>query len=188
MDRENIDRLKKALDGVQESLTRRIPVVAVRSPVNLAEEVAAFGHLVDVVSQVRGELRVNGLYDLERNLSSIDSVEKANPGAEDDRRQSDVEFIDQPGVEILEYNVCTAGNPDVSSPGGLAGLPQGALDAVVDEIERRAARPLPRSANLLREDEDAGMKGSLFRPETLSSVEHPLAHDARPCAVEGLLH
>jgi hypothetical protein len=48
MDRENVDRLKKALDGVQESLTRRIPVVAVRSPENLAEEVAALNALLEL--------------------------------------------------------------------------------------------------------------------------------------------
>ena len=48
MDRQDVERLKKTLDGVQESLTRRIPTVAVRSPEDLAGEVAALNALLDL--------------------------------------------------------------------------------------------------------------------------------------------
>jgi hypothetical protein len=52
MDQENVDWLKKALDGVQESLTRRIPVVAVRSPEDLAGEVAALNALLELMMKL----------------------------------------------------------------------------------------------------------------------------------------
>jgi hypothetical protein len=142
---------------------------------------------MDDVSQVRYEWRVDGLNDFERNLSSIDSLEQANPGAEDDRRKRDGEFIDQSSVELLEDYVSTASNADVFSSGDLARLPQGTLDSIINEVERGPAWALPGAANLLGQDEDPSMEGRLVGPETFSSVEHPLAHDAHSGAVEGRL-
>ncbi len=74
---------------------------------------------------------MDGLNDFKPDLSSIDSVEQANPGAEDHRCQRDAEFIDQASVEVLEDYVSTASNADVFSPGRLACLPQGTLDSMV---------------------------------------------------------
>ncbi len=130
---------------------------------------------------------MDGLNGFERNFSSIDSVEQANPGSEDDRGQRDAEFMDQASVEVLEDYVSTASNADIFSPGGLAGLSQGTLDSIIDEVERGPSWALPGLANLLGQDEDPGMDGRLVRPETFSPIKHPFAHDARSGTFEALL-
>ena len=66
-------------------------------------------------------------------------------------------------------------------------LPQCALDSVVDEVERGAARALPGAANLVGQDEDRRMERGFLGPEALSAFEHPLAHDAHAGTLEGLL-
>src|ERR1700737_2419953 len=78
-------------------------------------------------------------------------------------------------------------NPDVPAAHHFARLPQRALDAVVDEVERGSTRALPGTANLLGQDEDGRMKGGLFRPARFPAVEHSLPHDAHAGAVVGLL-
>ena len=62
------------------------------------------------------------------------------------------------------------------------------LDAVVDEVERGPARPLPGVTLLMRHDEDGRVKRRLFGPCVLAGVEHSLAHDARTGALERLPH
>jgi hypothetical protein len=65
---------------------------------------------------------------------------------------------------VLQDRRAAAGDADVAVAGGLAGLVQGALDAVVDEVEGGAAGPLPRVALGVRHDEDRGVEGRLLRP------------------------
>jgi hypothetical protein len=50
----------------------------------------------------------------------------------------------RPGVQVFLDCLAVAGDADVAVAGGLAGLVEGAGDAVVDEVEGCAARPLPR--------------------------------------------
>src|SRR5205814_2995159 len=70
------------------------------------------------------------------------------------------------------------GNADVAVAGGLAGLEQRALDAVVHEVKGGAGRPLPRVTFGVGDDEHRGMERRLLRPGQLAAVEHALAHDA----------
>src|SRR5215469_1798424 len=71
----------------------------------------------------------------------------------------------------------------VAVTGRLAGLEQRALDAVVDEAEGGAARPLPRVTLGVGDDEHRRVERRLPRPCQLAAVEHPLAHDARAGAL-----
>ena len=66
-----------------------------------------------------------------------------------------------------------------SLTGGLAGLVECGLDAVVDEMEGGPARPLPGVALLVRHDEDRRVERRRLRPHLLAGVEHALAHHAR---------
>src|SRR5215212_12200933 len=141
----------------------------------------------DGVPQVRDVRRVNSFSDLRCNLSPVDSVEQADPFAEEDRRQRDGEVIDQARVEVLEDGVGTSRDSDIFTSGDLTRLPQCALDSVVDEVESGLAWALPGTANLLGQDEDRRMEGCFLGPETFSAVEHPLPHDAHAGTVEGLL-
>jgi hypothetical protein len=47
--------------------------------------------------------------------------------------------VDQDGVHVLQDRRAAARDPDVAVASGLAGLVEGVLDAVVDEVERGAA-------------------------------------------------
>src|SRR3954462_13487754 len=77
---------------------------------------------------------------------------------------------------------------DVAVAGGLAGLVERGLDAVVDEVEGGPARPLPGVTLLVRHDEDGRVERRLLRPRLLTGVEHALAHHARAGALERLPH
>src|SRR5205823_11548773 len=79
-----------------------------------------------------------------------------------------------------------AGDADVAVAGGLAGLVERGLDAVVDEVEGGPARPLPGVTLLVRHDEDRRVERRLLRPRLLAEVEHALAHHARAGALERL--
>jgi hypothetical protein len=86
---------------------------------------------------------VDRLHDLDRHLAPVDPLEQPPSCAEEDRRHRDRELVDQASVEILLDDVGAAGDPDIAAAGGLARLPQRALDAVVDEVERGSAGALP---------------------------------------------
>ena len=64
------------------------------------------------------------------------------------------------------------------SPAACAGLVERRLDAVVDEVEGRPARPLPGVTPLVGHDEDRRVERRLLRPHLLACVEHALAHHA----------
>src|SRR4029453_10926934 len=72
--------------------------------------------------------------------------------------------------------------------GGLAGLLERGLDAVVDEVEDGPAQPLPGVTLLVGHDEDRRVERRLRRPRLLAGVEHALAHHARAGALERLAH
>src|SRR5262245_6237351 len=105
--------------------------------------------LLDRVSQMCDQRRVDRIYDLDRNLAPVDPLEQAPPRTEEHRRHRDRELIDQASVEVLLDDVGAAGDPDIPAAGDLARLPQRALDSIVDEVERGATRALPRLAHLL---------------------------------------
>src|SRR6266566_4325406 len=86
-----------------------------------------------------------------------------------------VHALDQAGVEVLQDRLTAAGDADVPVSGRLAGLVEGAVDAVVDEAEGGPARPRPRVTLLVRHHEDRGVEGRLLRPCLLAEVEHALA-------------
>src|SRR5260370_19436741 len=103
-------------------------------------------------------------------------------------RSRDRELVDQASVHVLQDRCAAARDADVSVAGGPAGLVERGLDAVVDEVEGGPARPLPGVTLLVRHDEDRRVERRLLRPRLLPHVEHALAHDARPRALEPLPH
>src|SRR5579872_2283704 len=100
--------------------------------------------------------------------------------------RSDRELVDQAGVHVLQDRCAAARDADVAVAGGLAGLVERGLDAVVDEVEGGPARPLPRVALLVRHDEDRRVERRLLRPRLLAGVKHTLAHHARAGSLERL--
>jgi hypothetical protein len=68
------------------------------------------------------------------------------------------------GVHVLQDRRAAARDADVPVAGGLAGLVERGLDAVVDELEGCPAVPLPGVTLLVRHDEDRGVVRRLIRP------------------------
>lgn len=83
-----------------------------------------------------GERRIDRLDVLDPDPVSIDPVEQAHASAEVHRRQRENELVDQSRIQVLHDDIGPACNPDVPAIRRVAGLPQRALDAVVDEVER----------------------------------------------------
>jgi hypothetical protein len=97
----------------------------------------------------------------------------------------DRELVNQPRVEILLDRIGTSRYVDISISGNLSRSAKCALDAIIDEVERRAAGALPGLAHLIGQNKDGGMKRGLLGPEALAATEHPLSHDADAGALKG---
>src|ERR1700730_17697914 len=144
--------------------------------------------LPDCVGQVGHPLRRLRADLLQGHAARVPVFEQAGSGAEQHAGQSDRELVDQAGVHVLQDGCAAARDADVPVAGGLAGLVERGLDAVVDEVEGGPARPLPGVTLLVRHDEDRRVERRLLRPRLLAEVEHALAHHARAGALERLPH
>ena len=71
-------------------------------------------------------------------LDAPDVLEEPRAGAEQDRRDVDLELVEQPGAEVLLRDLGAARDLDVLVAGGLAREVERGLDAVGDEGERRS--------------------------------------------------
>ena len=94
----------------------------------------------------------------------------------------------RPGL-VFTYSKIVAPPPAIRTSrdaGGLAGLVERGLDAVVDEVEGGPAPPLPGITFRVGHDEDRCVERRLLRPRLLAGVEQALAHHARPGAIERL--
>ena len=63
------------------------------------------------------------------------------------------ELVDQARVDVLQDRCASARDADIPVVVAAVGLLERGLDAVVDEVERRATRPRPRVTLLVRHDE-----------------------------------
>src|SRR5438552_12558427 len=95
------------------------------------------GDPVTEVLDTRGSGR-RLLHELDRR--SVDILEEPRPAAEKHGRERDVELVDEPRAEILVDRLRTAADAHVAALRHRARLPQRALDPIVHEMERRAAR------------------------------------------------
>ena len=118
----------------------------------------------------------------------VHAVEQADAVPEEHGGEGEMELVDQARVEALQDRVGAAGDADVPAAGRLAGPVECAADAVIDEVERGAALPLPRVASLVRHDEHRRVERRVLGPGVLAGVEHALAHHVRAGAVEGPGH
>src|SRR3982074_1562881 len=87
---------------------------------------------------------------------------------------------------MLKNGRAAACDADVPVAGGRAGLVERGLDAVVDEVEGRAAPPPPRGPPPRADAETRRVQRRPLRPHLLAGVEHALAHHARARALERL--
>jgi hypothetical protein len=132
---------------------------------------------------------VDGIDLLEPWRLRTQVLEQPLAGAEEDRDQGDVEFVDQPGDQVLLKQVGPAGQGDVLVPGRVLGLLQRRLDPIGDEVKGRTALHLERLAGMVSEHEDRGVEGRILAPEpsprvvaprARTTTEHVAPHHHRP--------
>src|SRR5262249_37429528 len=88
---------------------------------------------------------------------------------------------------VLLDHVGATCDADIAVCRDRARLAQRALDAVVDEVKRRATGPHPGLSDLRGEHEHRRVKRRFFGPHRFAQLEHALAHDADAGALERLL-
>src|SRR5580700_10135961 len=107
---------------------------------------------------------------------------------EHDRRQGEMQLIDQPGAKILTRRLDATADLHVATIGGLFRLLQRRLDTVGYEDEGGAAFHLDRIARMVRQHEGRRVIGrivappalpALVRPRTADRPEHIAAEDER---------
>src|SRR5258708_546984 len=101
------------------------------------------------------------------------------------RRVVDRELVNQPRIEILLDSIGSSRYSDISVSGNLSRSLKRAFYAVIDEVERRAAGALPGFAHFVSQDKDGGMERGLLRPESLTTTEHILPHNAYAGTLKG---
>ena len=124
----------------------------------------------DCVGQVGHPLRRLRADLLQGYSARVHALEQADPGAEQHGSTRDRKLVDQAGVHVLQDRRAAARDADVTVAGGIAGLVERGLDAVVDEVEGGPAGPLPRVTLLVRHDEDRRVERRLLRPRLLARV------------------
>src|SRR3954463_13974913 len=94
-------------------------------------------------------------------------VEESNPGAKKNRRDVDLEFVEEAGIQALLDGV-SAVDPDGLPAGGGFGLVHGAFDAVGHEVDGRVGSR-PSGGDVVGEDE--GWSPGVISAPALGDVE-----------------
>ena len=106
------------------------------------------------------------------------SVEEARAAAQEDRRDVQLQLVDQPGCQVLVDDVGAAADEDVLVAGGLPRPLQGGLDSVGDEGEGRV-REGQRLPLVVGEDEDRLVEGRVVTPPAPPWIVAPGAAGGR---------
>src|SRR5688572_6753217 len=97
--------------------------------------------------------------------------------SEENRRNREMHFIHESGLEVLANGLHPASDPNVFRAGCFPGSSQGFLDPFGDEVEGRATRHLDRLARVMRQHEDRYVIRRAFAPPALPILVGPLAAD-----------
>src|SRR5215211_2070662 len=136
------------------------------------------GNLVhNAVLEVRDPRRLDRPEFLELQIRSH-SVEEARASAQEDRRDVQLQLVDQTGRQVLVDDVGAAADEDVLVAGGLPRSLQGGLDSIGDEGEGRV-REDQRLALVVGEDEDRLMEGWVLTPPAPPWIVAPGAPGGR---------
>src|SRR5262245_5314368 len=117
--------------------------------------------------------------------SDVDPVEQRLAGAQEDRREREVQLVDQARAPILLNRRDTPAEPHVLAGGGLACTRERVFDPARQEVECRIAFHRERLARMARQDEDLTMVRRLVAPPTFPAFVGPrAAHRAEHVAAQ----
>src|SRR5829696_380907 len=101
-----------------------------------------------------------------------DSVEETLAAAQDERRDVDLDFVDEPGRQVLVDDAGAAADVHVLVAGGLLGLLEGRLNGVGDEGECRVGER-QWLALVVCDDEDGLVEGRVLAPPSIPRLLGP---------------
>lgn len=137
-------------------------------------------------NDVCGLLRRDGLHAFVPERPQIDRIEQRFSSAKQDRRDSDVQFIDQALAKILPDRMRSAADAHVLAGSGFPRLVECVANACGDEVELRAAFHFDRGTSVMSQDEDGNVIGRIVappagpthvRPRAANGTEHIPSED-----------
>src|SRR5579862_2763950 len=123
----------------------------------------------------------------------VEAVQNILAAPEQDRRNREMQLVDQAGPQELPYRRHATADPDVAPARGFNGACERNVNAVGDEMKHGAAAHLERCTRMMRQHEDRHVVWRLVTPPTLPALvgpraadgtEHVAAHDPRADALE----
>src|SRR5579863_9474456 len=111
-----------------------------------------------------GLLRRNELNALVSQSAHVDSLEQSLSPAQQDRRDSEVQLIDQACTKILLDSAGSAANAHIHSVGCIARPVKRLVNTARDKIKCRSAVHLDGGARVMRQDERWNMIGWVIPP------------------------
>ena len=108
-------------------------------------------------------------------LQEIKSSEETLAAAQDNRRNGNMQLVNQPSLKILPDRRRPATETHVQSVSRLPGALQGGVDAIGDEMKGRAALHLDRRARMMGENEYLCVIRRVVTPPALPFVIRPCA-------------
>src|ERR1700674_1167885 len=110
-----------------------------------------------------GFLRRNELNAFVSQSARVNPLEQSLSPAQQDRRDSDVQLIDEAGTKILLDSVGSATNAHIHSVGCVARPIKRIVNTARDEVERRSAFHLDGRARVMSQDESWNVIGWVDR-------------------------
>lgn len=110
-------------------------------------------------------------------LRHVQPGEKMLAGAEQDRRDREMHLVDQAFLQILPDRGDAAADPHILVLGGRLRLFERRMDAVGDEVKRRAAFHQDRRPLVMGEHEDRHVIGRVVAPPAFPALVRPFAAD-----------
>src|SRR5919204_6697311 len=166
---------------------RRAPTNAAAPPPRSRERWSAASLPTHPVLDVRDAGRLERPDLLELDLGVTEVVEEASAAPEQQRRDMELEHVEEPRRQVLVDDLGAAPEPDVLTARGLLRPLQRPLDPVGDEVERRSPLHLDRLARVMGDDVHVVVVWRVVAPPTLPLTippvpaargpEHVAAHD-----------
>src|SRR5262249_43814023 len=138
----------------------------------------------DAESQMCDTRCLDEPYAFQFDWLSTQMLEQSDTRSEQDRRQVDMNFVEQPGLETLLRDT-RGGDGHILVPCGLLRLTNRAFNAVGDERERRIAAD-PFLWGTMGDNKTRGMRW--IAAPGLCDVEHSPSYHHCPCRSQRLLN
>ncbi len=107
----------------------------------------------------------------------VDAGKKMLSGAEQDRGDSKVQFVDESCAKVLSNRGDTAAEPDILAAGSIGGEPKCSADIVGNEVEYGAAIHGDRWPGVMGQHKDLRVVRWIIAPPSLPRIVRPRASD-----------